>query len=77
MAHRFIAKTFIRDAAVGDHTVSHLPGNLPDDVEYYLTAKDSGGASNDIDEVIAVTSCKLKGDRVFVLVVIEDQFTGG
>ena len=46
-------------------------------VEDYLTAKDAGGGSADIDEVISVSSCGLSGGRVFVIVVIEDETGGG
>jgi hypothetical protein len=74
MAHLFRAKSFITDAsAVDDSTTASMAGL----VENYLEAQDAGGDSADIDEIICVTSCKLKGDRVFTLVVLEDQVAGG
>ena len=74
MPHIFRAKSFITDASAEDNSTTSSMAGL---VEDYLTANDAGGNTNDIDEVISVTSCKLKGDRVFTLVVIEDQVPGG
>ena len=74
MAHLFRAKSFIRAASANADGVD---GTLPDDVEKYLESQDAGGASLDIDEVLAVTSCSLSGDRIFTLVIIEDQIAGG
>tara|TARA_R110000824_G_scaffold81812_3_gene205477 strand:- start:1953 stop:2195 length:243 start_codon:yes stop_codon:yes gene_type:complete len=79
MAHKFEAKSFITDATALDNTQTDGRGvdSVAKQVEDYLTLNDAGGSGSDIDEVIAVTSCKLKGDRVFTLVVIEDEYSGG
>ena len=77
MAHRFLAQSFIADATALDNTETDARGNdsLAKLVEDKLTLWDSGGAGEDIDEVLALASCGLSGDRVFVLVVIEDEYT--
>ena len=79
MSHRFEAQSFIADATALNNTQTDGRGNdgIAKLVEDHLTTQDSGGSTTDIDEVIAVTSCKLSGDRVFVLVVIEDDIAGG
>ena len=79
MAHIFRAKSFIADATALDNTESDGRGNFSMSrlVEDYLTASDEGGGTVDIDEVISVSSCRLKGDRIFTVVVIEDQTAGG
>ena len=79
MGHVYRAKSFIADAtAVGQDT---LDGRGNDSmsklVADYLDAADAGGGSTDIDEVISVASCRLKGNRIFTIVVIEDQTAGG
>ena len=79
MAHIFRAQSFIADATALDNTQTDGRGNnsISKLVEDRLTLWDFGGTSRDIDEILSVTSCKLSGDRVFVLVVIEDQSGGG
>ena len=79
MAHKFRAQTFIASATALDNTQTDRRGNdsLSKQVEDYLTTQDAGGGSTDIDEIIAVSSCKLNGDRVFTIVVIEDEYGGG
>ena len=79
MASTIRAKSFIADATALDNTESDRRGNdsMSKLVEDYLSQQDAGGASLDIDEVLSVTSCKLSGDRTFVLVVIEDGTGGG
>ena len=79
MAHKFRAESFIADATALDNTQTDGRGNdsIAKLVEDYLTTNDAGTSGTDIDEVITVTSCNLKGDRVFVLVVIEDEYAGG
>ena len=79
MAHVFRAATFIAPASAKSNTESDIRGNdsMSKLVEDYLTAKDAGGGSADIDEVISVSSCGLSGGRVFVFVVIEDETGGG
>mgnify|MGYP003144161010 CR=1 FL=1 len=74
MAHIFRAKSFIADASADDDSNDSSMAGL---VEYYLEAQDAGGSSVDIDEIISVSSCKLSGDRVFTIVVLEDQTAGG
>ena len=75
----FRAKSFIADATALSNTQTDGRGvdSLSKQVEDYLTSQDIGGATVDIDEVLSVTACKLLGDRVFVLTVIEDQTSGG
>ena len=79
MGHVYRAKSFIADAnALGDtHTDARGNQGISGLVEDYLESQDAGGGSTDIDEVISVASCSLKGDRVFTIVVIEDQTGGG
>ena len=79
MAHVFRVKSFIADATALDNTQTDRRGNhsLSKQVEDYLTLTDAGGSSSDIDEIIAVSSCKLNGDRVFTIVVLEDEHGGG
>ena len=79
MPHQFRAKTFIGDATALVDTAEDVRGRNPisGQVEDYLESQDIGGSSNDIDEVISVSSCKLSGDRVFTIVVIEDESAGG
>ena len=79
MAHVFRAKSFIADATALDNTQTDSRGNdgISKLVEDYLTLVNFGGTPVDIDEVLSVTSCKLKGDRVFVLVTLEDDIAGG
>ena len=79
MAHVFRTKSFIADATALDNTQTDSRGNdgISKLVEDYLTLTDLGGSPVDIDEVLSVTSCKLKGGRVFVLVVLEDDIAGG
>ena len=79
MAHIYKAKSFIADATALDNTQTDSRSNdgISKLVEDYLTISDLGGTPTDIDEVLSVTSCKLKGDRVFVLVVLEDDIAGG
>ena len=69
------AKSFIADATALDNTETDGRGNnsMSKLVEDYLTSQDSGGSDVDIHEVLSITSCKLKGDKVFVLAVIEDD----
>ena len=79
MAHIFRAKSFIGDATALSDTATDSRGNegISGLVQYYLETNDAGGGSTDIGEVNSVTSCKLNGDRVFVLVVIEDETGSG
>ena len=79
MAHVFRAKSFIADATALDNTETDRRGNdsISKLVEDYLTFSDTGGGSSDIDEINAITSCSLNGDRVFVLVVLEDETGSG
>ena len=79
MAHVFRAQSFIADATALDNTETDGRGNdsLSKLVEDRLTIWDTGGTGNDIDEILSVTSCGLSGDRIFVLVVIEDESAGG
>jgi hypothetical protein len=78
MAHVFRAKSFIGDSSAKSHGQTDGRGvdSLSKQVEDYLSLHDVGGATN-IDEVNSVTSCKLNGDRVFVLVVLEDNTGSG
>ena len=75
MAHVFRAQSFIANATALDNTETDGRGNFSISklVEDKLSLLNFGGTGNDIDEIISVTSCKLSGDRVFVLVVIEDE----
>ena len=73
MPHIFRVKSFITDASADDDGEESSMAGL---VEDYLEVNDAGGTT-DIDEVISATSCKLSGDRIFTLVVIEDQTGGG
>ena len=79
MAHVFRAKSYIRDATALEDGELDVHGNiaLAGEVENYLELHDAGSGSTQIDEVISITSCKLKGDKVFVLVVLEDNVAGG
>ena len=74
MPHLFRAKSFIANASADDDSAASSMAGL---VENYLEANDTGGIAQDIDEVICTASCKLNGDRIFTLVVIEDQTAGG
>ena len=74
MAHAFRAKSFITKASANDDSVANTAAGL---VENYLELIDAGGSGVDIDEIISITSCKLKGGRVFTLVVLEDETGGG
>ena len=74
MAHVFRAKSFIQDPTANTDSVE---GTMAAEVENYLEAVDAGGSNVDIDEVISVASCRLKGDRVFTIVVLEDDIAGG
>tara|TARA_Y100001938_G_scaffold144193_1_gene218356 strand:+ start:764 stop:988 length:225 start_codon:yes stop_codon:yes gene_type:complete len=74
MGHVFRAKSFIQDPTANTDSVE---GTMAAEVENYLEAADAGGSSTDIDEVISVASCRLKGDRVFTIVVLEDDIAGG
>ena len=75
MAHVFRAQSFIANATALVNTETDGRGNFSISklVEDKLSLWNFGGTGNDIDEIISVTSCKLSGDRVFVLVVIEDE----
>ncbi len=79
MANVIRAKSFIADATALTNTQTDGRGNdgISKLVEDYLTTQDSGGSSTDIDTIFSVTSCKLSGDKVFVLVVLEDDIAGG
>ena len=79
MAHVFRAKSFIADATALADTETDSRGNIgvSGQVENYLETHDSGGGSLNIDEIISISSCKLSGDRVFTIVVLEDQTEGG
>ena len=79
MAHVFRAKTFIGSGSALNHNETDFRGNkgVSGIVEDYLSSNDSGGTGSDIDEVLAVSSCKLSGSRVFTIVVIEDEEGGG
>ena len=83
MADKFMAKTFITDATALDNTQTDGRGvnSMAKQVEDYLTSLNSGGASADLSGApgarqISISSCKLKGDRVFTIVVAEDQYSG-
>jgi len=79
MAHVFRAKTFIADATALSSGDTDFRGNksMSDLVQDYMAANDIGGTSSDIDEILAVSSCSLLGDRVFTIVVMEDETGGG
>ena len=79
MAHVFRAKTFIAPATALNQSQTDGRGNKPMSrlVDDYIDSQDIGGAGSDIDEIIAVSSCSLSGDRVFTIVVLEDQTEGG
>jgi monomeric isocitrate dehydrogenase len=79
MASTIRAKSFIADATALSHVDNDRRGqsSMSKLVKAYLATHDAGGSGTDIDSVLSVTSCKLKGDRVFVLVVIEDGTGGG
>ena len=79
MAHVFRAKTFIAPATALNQSQTDGRGNKPmsDLVQDYMAANDVGGTSSDIDEILAVSSCSLSGDRVFTIVVMEDETGGG
>jgi len=79
MPHIFKAKSFVADASALSDAQTDGRGNkgVSGLLEDYLEAQDTGGVAVDIDEIISISSCKLKGDRVFVLTVIEDQVAGG
>ena len=79
MAHVFRAKSFIapatallssQDDARGNKSMSKL-------VRTWIASQDIGGTGSDIDEIIAVSSCRLSGDRIFTIAVIEDEMGGG
>ena len=79
MPHIIRAKSFISDASVKKHNELDIRGNvsLAGEIEDYITDADTGGSSVDIDEVLSVSSCRLGGDRIFTIVVLEDQTAGG
>ena len=81
MAHVFRAKSFIADATALDNTQTDGRGNdsMAKLVEDYLTAQDddTGSGATDIDQIFSISSCKLSGDRIFVLAVIEDDVASG
>tara|TARA_R100000008_G_C3530861_1_gene139205 strand:+ start:296 stop:508 length:213 start_codon:yes stop_codon:yes gene_type:complete len=68
MAQRFDAKTFITDANVADQSDS---GSLPDSIENYL----QWGRTN--DAIVAISSCKLSGDRIFTIVIHDNDYLSG
>ena len=74
MGHVFRAFSFITDASAKDDSDTDSTAGQ---IENELENADVGGSSRDIDEVISVTSCKLKGGRVFTLLVLEDETPGG
>ena len=74
MAQRFLVKSFINDAkAIESDWPSSATINVSNDVDRYTTTY--GGQPN--DDVIAVTSCQLSGNRIFTLVVLDDQYAEG
>ena len=79
MAHIFRAKSFITDATALADTETDSRGNkgVSGIIEDYLESSDAGGSGVDIDEIISIASCSLSGDRVFTIVVLEDQTAGG
>ena len=79
MPHVFRAASFINPPSAKDNTETDGRGNdsASKDVEDYLTHNDSASSTQDIDEVISVTSCTLSSGNIFTLVVIEDQIAGG
>ena len=84
MSDKFRAKTFITDATALTNTQTDSRGNdsMAKLVEDYLTTLNSGTTSTDLSgsagaRQISISSCKLKGDRVFTIVVAEDQYSGG
>ena len=78
MGHVFRADSFIASATALDNLETDGRGNagIAQLVENSLSGHDAGGNTKDIDEVISLASCRLSGDRVFVIYVIEDQTTG-
>tara|TARA_R100000152_G_C6649981_1_gene91886 strand:+ start:302 stop:541 length:240 start_codon:yes stop_codon:yes gene_type:complete len=79
MSSVFRAKTFIAPATALDNDGTDSRGRLgmANLVQNYLSANDVGGSETDIDEVLSVSSCKLSGDKVFTIVVIEDDIGTG
>ena len=80
MASIYRAKSFIADATALDNTQTDGRGNdsIAKLVEDYFTLHDAGASVRvKIDEIFAVTSCRLSGDRIFVLVVLEDGVLSG
>tara|TARA_R100001594_G_scaffold145544_1_gene195850 strand:+ start:698 stop:943 length:246 start_codon:yes stop_codon:yes gene_type:complete len=79
MAHVFRAKTFIAPATALNQSQADSRGNdsMSKLVDTYIDSQDTGGTGSDIDEIIAVSSCSLSGNRVFTIVVIEDEVGGG
>ena len=79
MAHVFRAKTFIAPSTALSSGDTDFRGNksMSDLVQDYMAENDIGGTSSDIDEILAVSSCSLSGDRVFTIVVMEDETGGG
>mgnify|MGYP003111413450 CR=1 FL=1 len=68
MAQRFEARSYVTDANVNDQNDT---GSLPATIEAYLPIDRPN------DDVIAITSCKLKGDRIFTLVIMDNDFVSG
>ena len=79
MAHVFRAKTFIAPATALNQSENDARGNksMANLVDTYIDSQDIGGTGSDIDEILAVSSCSLSGDRVFTIVVLEDEVGGG
>ena len=79
MAHVFRTKTFIAPATALTGTETDGRGNnsMSKLVDAYIESQDGGGTGSDIDEILAVSSCSLSGDRVFTIVVLEDEVGGG
>ena len=68
MAQRFDATTFITDANVNSESDN---GSLPYEVEQWLDM----GQTN--DDVVAISSCSLSGDRIFTIIIHDNDFPGG
>ena len=71
----FVSKSFIGDATALDNTDTDVRGNdsLAKQVEDYLTGSDSGTLAGSAGaREVKITCCSLSGDRVFVLVSVEN-----
>ena len=68
MAQKFDARSYITDANINDQDDA---GSLPAAIEAYLPIDRTN------DDVIAITSCKLNGDRIFTLIIMDNDYLSG